>query len=320
MGRLSAAIMATGAILVAAASGYASAETTGNREVSPMDIAVVGDTPYGAEQLADFPALIQAINADPKVRLAAHVGDIKNGSSRCDDSYFDVIFRHFTSFADPLVFTPGDNEWTDCHRPNNGAYDPLERLDRLREVFFADPGAALGGRKLEVSAQPGLPENQRWSRSQVVFAAVHVVGSDNGYAPWTGNTEPTAEQRAEVDRRIAAGLEWIDGAFDAAEGRDAAGVVLLMQADTHAGTNETLDGFEETVTRIGERAASFGRPVLLLQGDTHTYHVDHPFPDAPKLTRVVVEGETAAEWLRVSVDPRSDTVFSWRRESVQARP
>ena len=56
-----------------------------------------------------------------------------------------------------------------------------------------------------------------------------------------------------------------------------------------AGTNETLNGFDEIVAAIGAR-----------------------------VTRVVVEGETAAERLRVSVDPRTPAVFSWEREFLAA--
>jgi hypothetical protein len=41
-----------------------------------------------------------------------------------------------------------------------------------------------------------------------------------------------------------------------------------MQADTFAGANETLNGFDEIVAAIGTRAADSGKPVLLLQGDT----------------------------------------------------
>ena len=37
---------------------------------------------------------------------------------------------------------------------------------------------------------------------------------------------------------------------------------------------------------------------------------------APNLTRLVVEGETADEWLRLRVDPRADELFSWTREAV----
>jgi hypothetical protein len=54
--------------------------------------------------------------------------------------------------------------------------------------------------------------------------------------------------------------------------------------------------------------------VLLLQGDTHVYKTDQPLADAPDLTRIVVEGETASEWLRLTVDPRTRDVFTWTRE------
>ena len=198
----------------------------------------------------------------------------------------------------------------------NGAYDPLERLTALRRTFFGAPGVSLGGRKQQVLAQPGYPENQLWMESKVVFAAVHVVGSNNGYAPWTGNTSPTPAQRGEVDARIAAAVALIEQAFATATEHGALGVVLLMQADTFFLANETADGFDEVVTEIGTRSAAFGRPVLLLQGDTHDYTVDHPYATAPNLTRIVVEGETVGEWLRLTIDPRAAQLFSWERRTV----
>ena len=33
----------------------------------------------------------------------------------------------------------------------------------------------------------------------------------------------------------------------------------------------------------------------------------------PNLTRVVVQGETTSEWLRLHVDPTGPTLFSWER-------
>ncbi|MEU6787396.1 hypothetical protein ABZ912_50105 [Nonomuraea angiospora] len=38
----------------------------------------------------------------------------------------------FGTFDDPFVLTPGDNEWTDCHRTAAGGYAPTERLDAVR--------------------------------------------------------------------------------------------------------------------------------------------------------------------------------------------
>lgn len=109
-------------------------------------VAVIGDVPYGAAKIAAFPQFVDTVNADPKVDVVAHLGDIKSGSTLCTDEYFDAIRTQFDRFKDPLVYTPGDNEWTDCHRANNGSYKPTERLDRIRSVFFPAPGQTLGGR------------------------------------------------------------------------------------------------------------------------------------------------------------------------------
>ena len=45
-----------------------------------LTLAVLGDWPYGPDLFAAAPLLIESINADPKVRLVLHVGDIHSGS------------------------------------------------------------------------------------------------------------------------------------------------------------------------------------------------------------------------------------------------
>ena len=179
---------------------------------APIDIAVIGDTPYGAAQIEDFPNLLATIDADARISSVLHLGDIKNGSSRCDDSYFAQIAAGFSSLTIPMIFTPGDNEWTDCHRANNGAYDPLERLAALRSVFFPVPGLTLGGGFKQVLSQSefagfeSFVENQIWFEAGVAFGAVHVVGSNDSKPAWyTDDTTGTkmddpARREAEAGR------------------------------------------------------------------------------------------------------------------------
>jgi hypothetical protein len=119
--------------------------------------------PYGQPQIDNFPNDVAEINADPDVRLVVHLGDIKNGPSLRDTAYFQQIRAGFDQFEDPLVYTPGDNEWTDCHRPSNGGYTPTERLDTLRQVFFDRPGWSLGQHPRGLRAQhPAHVENVPW--------------------------------------------------------------------------------------------------------------------------------------------------------------
>jgi hypothetical protein len=304
-----------------------------DQSASPLDIAVIGDVPYGDGALARFPTLVDAINADPKVRLAVHVGDIKSGSTVCSDAWFEEIARQFTRFADPLVYAIGDNEWTDCHRANNGGYDPLGRLAKLRQLFFADPGHTLGGRNMRVEAQPSYPENQLWVESRVTFAALHVVGSNNGLDPWFGGAETpaqTAAREAEVAARNAANLAWLEHAFATARDQRSAGVALFFQADLWAPEDRAagahFSAHAPLVARLAQLAAAFGKPVLLVVGDSHDLRVDVGVPwfalygvtPPANVTQLVVDRsiEDDIDWLRLHVDPRTPEVFSWAQAVV----
>jgi hypothetical protein len=308
-------------------------------EPGSSTIAVIGDIPYTAARLTAFPTNIGIINADPDVSLAVHLGDIKSGGTVCSDDYFATIRSDFDLFADPLVYTPGDNEWTDCHRPAAGGFQPLERLAKVRQVFFPTPGTTLGINKAQVSTQADDPafsdylENTMWSQSGVVFAALHVPGSNNDLVPWFGATSLSSAQQAEFDARLAADVAWLNQAFSAAKQSDAAGVALLLQADmwdVSAVGGDGLDGYDRIVARIGTLASKFERPVLILEGDSHVYRVDRPFVasdplyglhplsprglEASNVTRIVVDGQNQADdYLKLRIDPEDPEVFGWTR-------
>jgi Calcineurin-like phosphoesterase len=326
--RITAAALALLSLVLTASA----AARPGNGGRGGITYAIVGDTPYGAVQLADFPRLVAAVNADPDVELTVHLGDIKDGASLCTDAYFDQMRANFDTFQDPFVLTPGDNEWTDCHRPAAGGFLPTERLARLRTVFYPRAHQSLGIRRKSLETQADSPgfgafvENRLWKAQKVVFATVHVTGSNNDLVPWFGTAETpaqTAARLAEYQARLAATLAWLDRAFAFAQEEDARGVVIAMQANMWF---TTALGFTEIVQRLADRAAAFGRPVLLLEGDSHRFTVDRPLvagsvlhgvtTAAPNLTRVIVEGETIGEWLRLRIDPNADQLFTWARMPV----
>ncbi|MFF4758286.1 metallophosphoesterase [Streptomyces sp. NPDC001292] len=307
---------------------------TADPERSRFSFAVIGDIPYGDTQIADFPNVISQINADPDVRFVNHIGDIKNGSTVCSDDYFRLIRSDFDKFEDPLVYTVGDNEWTDCHRPNNGSYDPLDRLAAIRKVFFPQPGRTLGRNSVRVTSQAdqGYPEDVRYTRADVAFAALHIVGSNNSMAPWTGNTSATPEQAAEVLGRTAAVVQEIRDTFAAAVHGHNKAVVLLTQADMFDLTVTDPSfanyyAFQPIVKAIAEESAKFRGEVYLFNGDSHVYNSDKPLDTgsrwlsfygvksvAPNLHRVTVDGSTdVGNWLKVTIDPGSKQVLSWTR-------
>ncbi|MEV7573340.1 hypothetical protein AB0P28_09615 [Pseudarthrobacter sp. NPDC089323] len=305
-----------------------------------FNFGVIGDIPYGDAEIAKFPARIQDINADRDLGFVAHVGDIKNGSSVCSDGYFSYIRTQFDTFEHPLVFTPGDNEWVDCHRTNNGAYNPLERLDKLREVFFDEPGKTLGT-TMPVNTQEdlGLPENVRFTQNRVAFSVLNIQGSNNSLQPWTGlgETAATPGQLGEVEHRTGAVLAQIRETFADAERRNHRAVVLMTQADMFdpsllaaaTANPEVVSGFREIVAAIVEETNSFDAPVYLINGDSHVFAENQPLADgspwldvygqpaADNLQRVTVDGSAnATNYVRFSVAGNSadgSGVLSWEK-------
>ncbi|MGO4189669.1 hypothetical protein [Pseudarthrobacter sp. TAF60_1] len=314
---LAAAPAVPSAASVPAVSVVSDKQAPSNDQVPAADQAfsfgVIGDIPYGAAEIAKFPAHIKDINADADLKFVTHVGDIKNGSSVCSDEYFQHIRTEFDTFEHPLVYTPGDNEWVDCHRTNNGAYNPLERLDKLREIFFNEPGKTLG-ETMPVKSQAGLglPENVRFTQNRVAFSVVDVEGSNNSLQPWTGlgETAATPEQLAEVEHRTAADLEQIRATFSDATRRNDRAVVLMTQADMFdpalldaARANpETVSGFRGIVQTIIDETNRFDGPVYLINGDSHVYADNQPLAAGSPWLAVYGQDAAADQLQRITVD------------------
>jgi hypothetical protein len=277
-----------------------------------FSFVALGDLPYGAPDKAYGPyrALIERINQSGP-DFSVHVGDFKSGSTLCSDQEFANQRAHFQRFKGAVVYTPGDNEWTDCHRANNGSYDPLERLTALRQLFYT-PGRTLGQQPLAVQNQSSLMpayaryiENQRWLHQGVLFATLHIVGSNNNL-----ESRNLAAAR-EFFERDAANVAWIESAFERATEQNANAVVLAFQADVFETKTvwEDFPGWSGFRKSIGETllplASRWGKPVLVVHGDSHQFKIDQPFQlhkkPLPNITRLIVPGAADVRAVKVTV-------------------
>src|SRR6476659_7332927 len=80
-------------------------------------------------------------------------------------------------------------------------------------------------------------------------------------------------------RPTAADVRWLDGAFSFASQTDAAGVVVITQADLWDLDGQTpahLTHYEPIVSSLASHTSAIGKPVLLLVGDSHIYRSDNP--------------------------------------------
>ncbi len=273
-----------------------------------FSFALIGDTPYSHYEEQLFVDMLQALDREA-LTFVAHVGDFKSGSSRCSDEVFAQRREWFAWSRHPFIYLAGDNDWTDCWRPSNGAYDPLERLNRLRELFFQGTHSfgvntlPLARQSDAPSAHP-YPEHLRWQHGRVLFAGFNLPGGDN-------NLGRMPQEHAQRD---AAARDWLQQAFALAHREKLSAVVILFQANPFTGSMQPRRGFGEFLERLARETAAFGGPVLLVHGDTHHYRVDrplnHPGTREPlaNLTRVEVFGSPSVNWVRVNVADDGDRV------------
>ena len=278
---------------------------------------VIGDTPYGASERRAFPDLLTLITerAD-RPAFIVHVGDFKPSRARCSDEVFLDRLALFDAATVPFIFVPGDNEWTDCTRLIAGHYDKLERLRRLRELFFAEP-RSLGRQRIALQRQSETyPEHLRWQVGPVIFATFNVPGPDNDFG---NGVSGSADYRA----RNPALLDWIDAAFAAASREKARGVVLFMQGNPaieHYVAGFAHAGYRELLERIHRRTRDFAGQVLLVHGDTHWQRVDRPLSKGARplsnFTRLESFGSPFTGWVDVTIDGNDERLFRFEEHPL----
>lgn len=287
-----------------------------------FQFALIGDLPYGLkvdEHSPSFDGFQAMINQDPHLKWVLHAGDIKKGSTPCSDAMLMDRFRRFKKFTKPFILTPGDNEWTDCHGVRAGEYQPLERLAKVRKIFFSD--ASLYGKSFRPEVSLELVENIRWEQAGVLFATIHIVGSENGLKPFDPDSRVirTRADDREVKSRTASGLQWLHDTFDLAERSAAPGVFLMVHGNPGLEREDAArDGFNDFLKVLQQRVEAFQKPVVLAHGDSHYFRIDKP-----KLYSRTLRNFTRVEtfekhdaWIRVTVDPQSTQVFSFTQVPV----
>jgi len=270
-----------------------------------------GDLPYTADQEAPFQQLLKQSESEDFAFLM-HVGDIKAQSIPCSDEGFGKIRDLFRAYSKPVVYTPGDNEWTDCHGTGS---DPIERLSKLRELFYKDT-KTLRLNELQTVHQSRhskfatFVENYRFTKSDVMFIVTHVVGSKNNRR--TDN--PAAMQ--EFERRNTANVAFLTESFAAAKESKAKAVAVVIHANPDFEEGKE-PGFTDFLNSMRGFLSEYQQPVVCIHGDTHYYRVDKPLKNESRkvlrnFTRMEVFGSPNVAGVAVTVDPTDPQVFSFR--------
>jgi hypothetical protein len=297
-------------------------------QTPPITFALIGDLGYTPAEEPALANVLADINRDTWLAFVVHVGDLASPRRGCTDGVLEHRLEQFKTSAHPFIYTPGDNEWTDCHEPAVKDGDPLERLTKVRAMFF-NGERTLGLRTFPVNRQSEGPafakyrENARWELGGVTFLTLHVVGSNNGRGR-------TPEGNAEYAERNKANLAWLRQGFAHARATDARAIMVLQQANIFPeyapfpGKPAEPSGLAETRAVLQKEAAAFGKPVVLVHGDSHYFRIDKPMSPRPggpvmeNFTRVEPFGSPYHHWVHVTIDPDDPNVFTFRPRMVPA--
>jgi len=336
------------ALVLALAGGCAGSGSGGGA----YDFGIVGDTPYTHVQAKEFTRVMASLDA-ADLAFVAHVGDFEfdarpynrdpsKADMPCTDENFAAVLAGFNASKNPFILTPGDNDWTDCVHLKAHKVDPLERLEKIRAMFYPQ-GRSLGQRSMPVTHQSGdtgyakFRENLTWSIGGVRYVTLHMVGSNN-------NLGKDPRDIAEHAERSAANDAWLKKAFASANAEQALGLVIITQANPgfenrwtssmkrrYASSIKGLKrpakteptGFDSFLATITAEMEGYDRPTLFIHGDTHLLRISRPLLSAKtkqpfqNFTRVETFGWPDSHWLKITVDPDDSQLFRIRMELVQ---
>ncbi len=285
---------------------------------------VFGDGPYRSWEVGRYRRLLRDVDAS-NVQWLLHVGDIF--WYPCSDANLASSLDMLNAVQVPVIYTPGDNEWTDCHEDIAGRFAPLDRLDQIRRTYFRRPQQSLGAHPIALESQAQdsswaeFVENKRWRFGRFLFITIHIVGSNNALAKYPGRT-PMDD--AEATRRTSAAFAWLDTSFALATRDSSRGIIVAMHADpgfdVDAGAYPAYKGLVDTLAQLTKQ---FARPVLVIHGDGHDYQVDHPFlrrdTSFSIFSRLETFGSPDIGWVRVVVDTVAGKILRYEPRLMPRR-
>lgn len=278
-------------------------------EPAAFSFGVIAPVRSDATNDAGLSQAIQATDAD---NLAFVVSSgIKTAQEPCTDQLFFRRKELFQSAKNGVIVSVAAGDWTSC-KAHNGRSMAVERLSRIRELFFGNE-FSFGGTKLPLTRQANTPrfrtyvENLRWDIGNVVFATVHLPANNNDFVAAAG-------RNSEFEDRMMADRNWLHRVFGVATQKGAAGIVLFSDGDPIAspdalelpGLGVRRDGFIEIRKQILALSARFSGKVVLVHGQQGSPATANGLSWRGNLADVTV----GSSWVRITVDPILPTLFA----------
>jgi hypothetical protein len=237
--------------------------------------AVVGNVPAGTAGESAARTLLSALGA-AQPGFILDTGNLKLAGEQCSDTLLQSRVDLLNTSPLPLILIPGANDWVNCQLPEAGGYDPLERLDFLREHFL-DNAESLGQKTLPLTRESDVTrfrqfhENIEWQDGPVLFIGLNVSSSANHFMRGGG-------RNGEFEDRVVANRYWLEHAYRVSQRRRTEAVVIAIEGDPgweeprrrgafdwfNFGEAQPRDPYLEFKRDLLKFAQQFGGPVLLV--------------------------------------------------------
>jgi hypothetical protein len=325
-------------IAVALACGaIAHAHAEGN---APLGFAVISDALTRPADEAPVRRMLDAIGRDGSIAFIVYDGNFKGSTEPCRDSIYQSRHDLLDASRTPVVLLLGQHDWADCGLAHAGAYDPVERLDFVRQLFFTD-ASSLGQSPLTLSRESDLArfrtfrEIVRWQAQGIAFIGLNVPSPNNHYLTAGG-------RNGEFEDRAVATSFWLEHAAESARRSEMRALVIMLQADPDfsryerrerfawlhfSRSNQPRDGFLELKRSLVKAAESFRGPVIVIHGtdapEPNGFHIDQPLRNdkgliVTNLTRVALAfRKPQSQWLEVQSDAQWHPPFRLRVRDVK---
>ncbi|WP_087667673.1 hypothetical protein [Caballeronia humi] len=292
---------------------------------TPLKFAIIADALTKPADEAPVRQMLDTISRDRDIAFIVYDGNIKGSAEPCRDKIFEGRRDLLDASRKPLIVVPGQHDWTDCGLAQSGAYDPVERLDFLRQLFFADANT-LGAAPLSVTRESEVArfrtfrENVRWQSQGVAFVGLNAPSPNNHYLTAGG-------RNGEFEDRVIANTFWLEHAAEWARRAEQRALVVILQGDPDftryerrdrfawlrfTRNNPPRDGFVEFKRSLVKMANSFRGPVIVIHGSETAlpagYRIDQPLRDekgavVANLTRIAIAfKKPQAQWLEVQTN------------------
>ena len=255
------------------------------QETTTISFTAIGDVPYNNEQRDGLITIISKHNALDPSEFVIHVGDIKPGALECNESIYEDVSGILKMMEAPTFIVLGDNEYNDCTDPKQGLEYWNKYFLHFNENWVFEP---------TVTYQPGRRENFSWIDHKVLFIGIDLVGSQ-------------VRDSLEWNNRLTQNGLWIKKLSEEQVNNVEAMVVFGHANILEAGP----DKFKPFTDLFRTTALSFGKPVLMVQGDGHFWIKNKPWPEQ-NITRIQIDGGDTA--VKITVDTSLDYPFSFNKD------